>query len=238
MNTKISSNNPFGKSRYGFAFEHIDNNTKCLDYGCGYGKFIKGTVANKNNIQFIGVDKSEVRTENINDIEIHLIKDDNRLPFNDNTFDIVTMLDVLEHIYKQETVLKEINRILKPGGKFIITVPGKSLMSILDTGNIKFRFWDIYLFYRKIIEKNPVNIKDGMINDIEIKKMWHQHFSFFELRDLLNSAGFKINIRDGDLFFSRLYAFLYVIGLGSIIPRKLRELDHNYHKECLFIICR
>ncbi len=47
------------------------------------------------------------------------------LPFEDNYFDVVTMLAVFEHIepYRLETLVSEIRRILKPGGSYILTTP-------------------------------------------------------------------------------------------------------------------
>lgn len=41
----------------------------------------------------------------------------------DQSVDVVTALDVLEHVREDLPVLKEINRILTPGGKLIVTVP-------------------------------------------------------------------------------------------------------------------
>ncbi|MBI5224329.1 methyltransferase domain-containing protein [Candidatus Micrarchaeota archaeon] len=46
-----------------------------------------------------------------------------KLPFKDATFDIVTMAEVIEHFIETEIALKEIMRVLKPGGRIIITTP-------------------------------------------------------------------------------------------------------------------
>lgn len=45
------------------------------------------------------------------------------IPFEDNYFDFVITEDVLEHVWDVTRALKEINRVLKPGGKHIFTVP-------------------------------------------------------------------------------------------------------------------
>jgi ubiquinone/menaquinone biosynthesis C-methylase UbiE len=45
------------------------------------------------------------------------------LPFPDNTFDVVAATDVLEHIENDVAALKEWNRVLKPGGTLLLTVP-------------------------------------------------------------------------------------------------------------------
>ncbi len=50
------------------------------------------------------------------------------LPFSDNTFDMVTALDFVEHINAEEydTLLREVYRVLKPGGVFCIYTPNKT----------------------------------------------------------------------------------------------------------------
>ena len=45
------------------------------------------------------------------------------LPFSDSAFDIVVCLDVIEHIVEDGIVTSEIHRVLKPGGKFLVSVP-------------------------------------------------------------------------------------------------------------------
>jgi len=46
-----------------------------------------------------------------------------RLPFLDGMFDLVALLDTIEHIPDEFGVLAECHRVLKPGGKLLITVP-------------------------------------------------------------------------------------------------------------------
>ena len=45
------------------------------------------------------------------------------LPFPDNTFDLIVCSEVLEHLHKYTDAIIEINRVLKPGGKFFASVP-------------------------------------------------------------------------------------------------------------------
>lgn len=45
------------------------------------------------------------------------------LPFSDSSFDVVICLDVLEHVAEDGLVASEIHRVLKPGGKFLVSVP-------------------------------------------------------------------------------------------------------------------
>ena len=45
------------------------------------------------------------------------------LPFADDQFDLIALLDTVEHIADELAVLQECQRVLKPGGRLIVTVP-------------------------------------------------------------------------------------------------------------------
>jgi SAM-dependent methyltransferase len=50
------------------------------------------------------------------------------LPFDGASFDLVTALDVLEHLDDDSAALREIGRVLRPGGQLLITVPAHRFM--------------------------------------------------------------------------------------------------------------
>jgi SAM-dependent methyltransferase len=50
-------------------------------------------------------------------------KDNPSLPFPDNTFDVIITIDVHEHLLKPELVNRELARLVKPGGRVIVTTP-------------------------------------------------------------------------------------------------------------------
>jgi SAM-dependent methyltransferase len=58
------------------------------------------------------------------------------LPFADATFDLVGAFDVLEHCEPEDAVLAEVRRVLRPGGRFLLTVPAYQwLWSDFDVRN-------------------------------------------------------------------------------------------------------
>jgi SAM-dependent methyltransferase len=50
-----------------------------------------------------------------------------KLPFPENSYDIFLTMDVFEHLFNPEIAIKEIYRVLKPGGVYIMTVPIENL---------------------------------------------------------------------------------------------------------------
>ena len=56
-----------------------------------------------------------------------------RLPFPDGEFDLVLATDVIEHVDDDSSALREIHRVLKPGGRVLITVPAfQALWGVQD----------------------------------------------------------------------------------------------------------
>ncbi len=95
---------------------------RLLDFGCGDGQFLH--MVNDYIDSGAGIDVSQVAIEkaknNYPNLEFHELKSACLLPFEDNSFDTVSVVDVLEHVLDVELILMEINRVLKPGGNMLI----------------------------------------------------------------------------------------------------------------------
>ena len=213
MHTKISPNNPYRYNRWCFAWEYVPAGaTAHLDFGCNKGEFLN-KLKDKKVGRLVGVDVSEEAVKQGQGLfpELEIIKIDEAasLPFDDAAFDSITILDVLEHVYEQTELLIELNRVLKDGGKLVVTVPGRHLFSFLDMGNFKFRFPRLHQWYyclkhsREEYEYRYVSNPDGLIGDVSAKRRWHEHFSRPKLQKLLTEAGFSVIDFDGTGFFSR-----------------------------------
>lgn len=106
---------------------------RILDIGCGaYPLFLLSTdFAEKYGIEKIG-QKNILNNNEIILVNCDIEKDD-VLPFDDDYFDVVTMLAVFEHIAPDRlvSVIREIHRVLKTGGMYIMTTPAVWTDSIL-----------------------------------------------------------------------------------------------------------
>lgn len=90
-----------------------------LDFGCGSKPY---KILFNNVDKYVGVDlKIEGREENHQYVD--KFYDGNTIPFDNETFDSLLSTEVLEHVFNVDEVLKEINRVLKKGGKALITTP-------------------------------------------------------------------------------------------------------------------
>ncbi len=101
------------------------NNIKILDFGCGTGNYLK-FFSKFNQFELFGIDPSEDMLEiaraKCNDINIQK-GDHANIPFEDNTFDIVYMIDVIQHINNNHMLFSQIHKILKNNGiLFVLTI--------------------------------------------------------------------------------------------------------------------
>ena len=107
---------------------------KVLDIGCGKGfveKFVDG--------EYYGIDITDKFSECVKNFKCVDVSKE-KLPFHDNSFDVVLLFSILEHIENFLFVTGEAKRVLKRGGKLIIIVPNPR-----------------HILYNGIIHLNPLN---------------------------------------------------------------------------------
>lgn len=97
---------------------------RILDLGAGAGIVeqmrFRGLVA-----QVCGIDPDQRVLENQH-LDEAKVATGSSIPYPDNYFDLVYADNVAEHLDKPAEVLREINRVLKPGGKFLFKTPNRT----------------------------------------------------------------------------------------------------------------
>jgi SAM-dependent methyltransferase len=95
---------------------------RILDIGCGNG-IISHYFSGYNNVT--GVDVEDLRRDSSTGFE-YITVDSARLPFDEESFDIVLSHHVIEHIPDQAVHLREMHRVLKPDGLAYLGTPNRS----------------------------------------------------------------------------------------------------------------
>ena len=121
-----------------FDFNRININPEgtMLDLGCGEGRHIFGVMEKFPDLKCIGLDphiesldkafEGLKFLESISNTKTSFLSGSAySLPFCDDSFDLVVCSEVLEHLHDYKDAIKEINRVLKPGGQFLASVPAE-----------------------------------------------------------------------------------------------------------------
>jgi ubiquinone/menaquinone biosynthesis C-methylase UbiE len=158
---------------------------RLLDVGCLEGSYTR-MYADTVGAGFVhGVDVSltdDARTKGIDAVEFDL-NSGKKLPYADGEFDVVVCIESLEHIYPTDFTLREIRRVLKPGGTAVVDVP--RLDSFLNIALL------VLGFQPPGIECSREQ-RYGALNDDSILTGHVAYFTRRALLEMLESTGFRI----------------------------------------------
>lgn len=109
---------------------------RLLDIGCGTGDFL--AVAKSVGWQTVGFEPNDKARNLALSKGVELVAETTDLP--DASFDVITMWHVLEHVPDVEAQIKELRRLVKPGGTIVIAVPNFKSVDAKYYG----KFWAAY----------------------------------------------------------------------------------------------
>lgn len=171
---------------------HLIEGNKVLEIGCGNGD--GSVVMAKKGFEVVGIDLSEsginqafeiAKKENVQSNTNFFAMDATRLSFPDNSFDSIVIPEVLEHIRSSRKLLEEAVRVVRNGGRIIISIPDGLLVpweghlrvffkdtittelsqyaSEIQFHELPFKKWLICSFF---VKKNGLNVKEGPLVDV------------------------------------------------------------------------
>lgn len=110
----------------------IPKGMKILDAGAGESQYKKYCThldyVSQDFAEYDGTgDSKGIQKESRDYSNLDIVSDITSIPVSDNTFDVIMCIEVFEHLPNPIDALVELNRVLKPGGKLILTAPFASL---------------------------------------------------------------------------------------------------------------
>jgi len=195
---------------------------KILDIGCSDAYLFKQLMRAVKKSQFMlynlyGLDISKDRIflakkrfKGINNTKF-ILGDAENLPFSDNEFDMVISHESLEHLINPIKGVKEVKRILKPDGIFILSVPSKHMVFISRINPLTWIEGLMSVYFPFILP--PFH---NLYEPEKKNTVIHRAFTFFELKQSLYDWD-KIEIKTTDFLFE------------EFLPQKLRNMLRHFY---------
>ncbi len=116
---------PDWELRRGFLLDRMRPGERVLDLGSGAGDFTAEIT--RAGAKAVGVEVAEAAIARARsrhpELEFRLAALDEPLPLRDGEFDVVWSSEVIEHVADTATWLSEVRRVLRPGGRLLLTTP-------------------------------------------------------------------------------------------------------------------
>lgn len=164
-----------------------------LDLGCGDGMLLDSLKLRRNNVEGIDISQEAVKKCKVKGHKAELFDfSDGKLPYADNHFDYVVVLDVLEHLYDPDTLLAEAKRVSR---QFVIlSVPNFSslparlqvILGYVPENNRRGKghvFWFNWNVLTKMLRKNKLKIVAS-----KYRTFWQNRFIVGAVTGLLMNA--------------------------------------------------
>ncbi len=160
-----------------------------LDCGCGTGQYVNALLdagADAWGVEFEETKVAEFRANNPHETRRVMVGDVQALAFEDAHFDIVLANEVLEHVPDDALGLRQMYRVLKPGGRLFIFSPNR--LYPFETHGVYARKTDrLVPIHTPFIPYIPVRLGRRAF------RYWARNYWPWELHALITTAGFHID---------------------------------------------
>jgi len=192
---------------------------KLLDIGCGPGLFLK--VARDKGFDVCGIELSKwacdiARKEGLNVLNKSL----KSAGLERDSFDIVTMWDVIEHIEDPNGIIRDTNKILKKDGLLVLNTPNIGSFYAKLMGNKWWNLMRMHIYYfdkktiRKLLEKNGfkvLKIKDYSriiipryaVEWLKQYKFVYKLFKFIFDKTFIGNLKLRANFHDNMIVYAK-----------------------------------
>jgi SAM-dependent methyltransferase len=170
-----------------------------LDVGCNVGAWLANCARRFPSAKLAGIEINEPALHtaryNVPKADLRLAGAEN-IPFPENQFQYVTCLEVIEHLpaILRPSAFQEMRRVLRPGGRLLLTVPHAGWFAWLDSSNLRFRFPALY---KRVFRRGR---RDLVYASVGRPVEWHQHFSEEELVGIAGDGWQRVASERGGLF--------------------------------------
>lgn len=102
----------------------VSSGSRCLEVGGGAGEFAEILRSKGFSVSLVDLSNANVaRAEDAGFDSLQVDLNEGLEPFPTGAFDVVSMLEIIEHVVKAEFLLGEVRRVLRPGGVLILSTP-------------------------------------------------------------------------------------------------------------------
>lgn len=116
-----------------FLLERVVAGERVLDVGCGEGWFAVELA--RADVEVVGIDVAEepLRRARARDpeLDLRLVDDDGPWPLDDASVDVVWAGETIEHVVDTAGWLSEVRRVLRPGGRVLLSTPAHGRLRVL-----------------------------------------------------------------------------------------------------------
>ena len=200
----------------------LQDGDRIIDLGCGMGFYLMAMGQLKKLLR-VGFDNDlhRLNQAKLGNPEAHLVSgflED--LPYSTASFDKVLLSEVLEHVSDDVHALKQVHRILRPGGILSMSVPHQNYPFL----------WDPISRLREVLGLNP--LRSGPLVGI-----WTNHERLYgpdDLSRVLDAAGFEVEVLEETTHYCFPFSHFIIYGIGkplfekNLLPKGMRRAADRF----------